>query len=141
VLDEVALAEIDKPAFLAATRADEAPAGAIERLRASFPGLDVLPVSIIDEASLDAFRDAVWRLTGLIRVYLRSNGWTEPEPVALEPESTVTDVADSVHHDLAEAFVGARIWGPSARFEGQRVGREHLVQDGDVVEILSRPGD
>jgi len=141
VLDEVALAEIDKPAFIAATRADEAPPGAIARIEAAFPGMAVLPVSVIDEASLDEFRDAAWQLTGLIRVYLRSNGSTEPEPLALEPESTVTDVADSVHHDLAEAFVGARIWGPSARFDGQRVGRDHLVQDGDTVEILSRPGD
>lgn len=141
VLDEVALAEIDKPAFIAATRADEASPGVIARLEAAFPGMPVLPVSVIDEASLDAFRDAAWQLTGLIRVYLRSNGSTQPEPLALEPDSTVTDVADSVHHDLAEAFVGARIWGPSARFDGQRVGREHVVQDGDTVEILSRPGD
>jgi ribosome-interacting GTPase 1 len=45
-------------------------------------------------------------------------------------------VADWVHHDLAASFSGARVWGPSARFDGQRVGREHAVQDGDVVEIL-----
>jgi small GTP-binding protein len=136
VVAEVALAEIDKPAFLAATRADEAAPGAIGRLRAAYPQLTVVPVSVLDEASLDAFRDAVWGLTGLIRVFLRSNGVTEPEPAALEPGSTVTDVADSVHHELAETFVGARIWGPSARFEGQKVGREHLVRDGDTVEIL-----
>jgi len=141
VIDEVALAGIEKPAFLAATRADEAAPPVIARLRAAFRELEVVPVSVIDEASLDAFRDAVWGLTGLIRVYLRSNGSTESEPLALEPESTVTDVADSVHHELAAAFVGARVWGPSARFEGQRVGRDHEVQDGDVVEILSRPGD
>ncbi|HTK46274.1 MAG TPA: GTPase [Patescibacteria group bacterium] len=141
VIDEVALAGIEKPAFLAATRADEASPTVIARLREAFAELDVVPVSVIDEASLDAFRDAVWRLTGLIRVRLRSNGATDAEPLALEPASTVTDVADSVHHDLAVAFVGARVWGPSARFEGQRVGREHQVQDGDVVEILSRPGD
>jgi uncharacterized protein len=34
------------------------------------------------------------------------------------------------------SFVGARVWGGSARFEGQRVGRDHVVEDGDVVEIL-----
>jgi len=28
------------------------------------------------------------------------------------------------------------LWGPSARFGGQRVGRDHAVLDGDVVEIL-----
>jgi small GTP-binding protein len=136
VLEEVALAGIEKPAFLAATRADEAPPGALERIRAAFPGLQVLPVSVIDEDSLDAFREAAWALTGLIRVRLRSNGVTEEEPLALEPESTVTDVADWVHHDLGATFVGARIWGPSARFDGQRVGRGHHVADGDEVEIL-----
>jgi ribosome-interacting GTPase 1 len=133
---EVALAGIDKPAFLAATRADEAPEGAIERLVTAFPDLAVIPVSVIDEASLDAFREAVWRLTGLIRVRLRTAGTTDPEPLALDPGATVEDVADWVHHDLAATFIGARVWGPSARFDGQRVGRDHAVRDGDVVEIL-----
>jgi ribosome-interacting GTPase 1 len=136
VIDEVELAGIEKPSFLAATRSDEAPPEALARLRADFPGMDVLPVSVLDDATLAAFREAAWALTGLIRVYLRTNGATEPEPAALEPGSTVTDVADSVHHDLAATFIGARIWGPSARFEGQKVGRDHPVQDGDVVEII-----
>jgi uncharacterized protein len=133
---EVVLADIDKPAFLAATRADEAPPGAIDRLTEAFPELDIVPVSVIDEASLQAFRDAVWRLTGLIRVRLRTAGRTDPEPLALDPDATVQDVAAWVHNDLAASFVGARVWGPSARFDGQRVGRDHAVRDGDVVEIL-----
>jgi small GTP-binding protein len=136
VRDEVTLAGIDKPAFVAATRFDEAPACALDRLRAAFPDLEVLPVSVIDEASLDAFRSAAWKLTGLIRVRLRTNGQTDEEPLALDPESTVEDVAAWVHQDLAASFTGARVWGPSARFDGQRVGREHAVMDGDTVEIL-----
>src|SRR5690242_9226167 len=40
VMGEVDLAGIDKPAFLAATRSDEAPAGALDELRASFPELE-----------------------------------------------------------------------------------------------------
>jgi small GTP-binding protein len=136
VRTEVEVAGIDKPAFLAATRADEAGEGSLDRLRAAFPDLEVIPISVLDERSLDAFREAAWRLTGLIRVRLRTMGETDPDPLALEPGSTVADVADSVHHDLAETFAGARVWGPSARFDGQRVGRDHLVLDGDVVEIL-----
>ena len=133
---EVALAGIEKPAFLAATRADEATAADFARLRAAFPDLDVVPVSVIDEASLDAFRAATWRLTGLIRVRLRTNGMTDEEPLALSPGATVEDVAEWVHQELAASFTGARVWGPSARFDGQRVGRDHAVQDGDVVEIV-----
>jgi small GTP-binding protein len=133
---EIEAADIELPAFLAATRADEAADADFDRLRRAFPDIEVLPVSVIDDQSLDAFRERVWRLTGLIRVYLRSNGAIEEAPLALNPPATVTDVADAVHHELADTFVGARIWGPSARFDGQRVGRMQPVQDGDVVEIL-----
>ena len=136
VRTEIAAAGIEKPAFLAATRADEADQGDVARLAAAFPDLEVLPVSIIDEDALEAFRAAAWRLTGLIRIRLRTNGSVDPEPVALEPGATVADVADWVHHDLAASFSGARVWGASARFDGQRVGRDHLVQDGDAVEII-----
>jgi small GTP-binding protein len=136
VLDEVAKAGIEKPSILAATRSDETDAGAVERLVVAFPSMRVLRLSVLDEASLDAFRSAVWELTGLIRVRLRKDGTIDDEPLALDPGSTVADVADSVHHDLGASFSGARVWGPSARFDGQRVGREHVVVDGDVVEIL-----
>ena len=133
---EVTAAEIDKPAVLAATRADEADPASVGRLASAFPELEVIAVSILDEASLDAFRAAVWRLTGLIRVRLHSNGSTDDEPVAFHPGATVADVADRVHHDLGASFSGGRIWGPSARFDGQRVGGDHVVEDGDVVEVL-----
>jgi ribosome-interacting GTPase 1 len=69
-----------------------------------------------------------------MRVYLRDGG----DPIALQPPATVLDVADSIHHSLGERCTGARVWGPSARFEGQRVGAQHELQDGDTVEVLDR---
>jgi small GTP-binding protein len=136
VRDELAKADIAKPAILAVTRADEASDADTDRLARAFPGLEMVKVSVLDPASLDVLREAIWGLTGLIRIYLRVNGSTAEEPLALEPGATVAEVADSVHHELGASFSGARVWGPSARFEGQRVGREHLVQDTDTVEIL-----
>jgi small GTP-binding protein len=124
---EVAAAGIEKPSILAATKADEGPAPA-------HPELGVVPVSVLDDESLGRFRAAVWRLTGLMRVYLRDGG----DPVALHPPVAVEDVAHSIHHELGERCTGARVWGPSARFEGQRVGRTHELADGDAVEILDR---
>jgi len=67
-------------------------------------------------------------------VQLRDGG----DPVALEPPVTVEDVAHSIHHELGERCTGARVWGPSARFPGQRVGRTYELADGDSVEILDR---
>jgi hypothetical protein len=46
----------------------------------------------------------------------------------------VTDVARHVHYELAEKFNYARLWG-SSQFEGQRVERDRVVADGDILEI------
>ena len=135
-MEEVAAAEIEKPALVAATKADEAADGDVARLAAALER-EVVPVSVLDDASLEAFRDAVWKLTGLIRVFLRRAGEDDAEPIALPSGATIVEVADRIHHELAAACTGARVWGPSARFEGQRVGRTHVVEDGAVVEILS----
>ena len=136
VMNEVDIAGIDKPAILAATRADEATDADFDRLRTAYPDLQLVPVSVIDPDSLDSLRQAIWGMTGLIRVFLRTNNVTAEEPAALPVGANVGDVAASVHSDLGANFTGARVWGPSARFEGQKVGREHIVQDTDTVEIL-----
>ena len=125
---EVVAAGIELPSLVALTKADE--------VEDALPDLDAVRVSVLDDASLDRLREAVWNLTGLVRVFLRHAGEVDDEPVALHPGATIEDVADSIHHELAETFSAARVWGPSARFEGQRVGRAHTVQDSDVVEIL-----
>ncbi len=121
---EVAAAGIERRAIVAATKCDEAAAF-------SHPELEVVPVSVLDDESLDALRAAIWRLTGLIRVTLRDG-----EPVALRPPATVVDVARTVHNELAVRCEGARVWGPSARFPGQRVGRAHTLAHGDTVEVI-----
>src|SRR5579872_1467011 len=66
VRNEVVLARIDLPSMLAATKMDEAREGDLAALQAAVPDLPVVGVSIIDDESLVAFKEAVWRLTGLI---------------------------------------------------------------------------
>jgi small GTP-binding protein len=127
IRDEVAAAGIDLPSVVAATKSDEAPPPA-------HPELRVVPVSVLDDRSLDRLREELWALTGLMRVYLRDGG----DPIALPPPATVLDVADTIHHELRERCTGGRVWGPSARFPGQQVGREYELSDGDTVEVLER---
>ena len=136
VRSEVAAAGISRLALLAATKMDEAREGALAALQAATPDLLVVGVSIIDDASLDAFKEAVWGLTGLIRVYLRRDKQVAKEAVALAQGATVADVAARVHRGLSARLRGARVWGPGARFDGQQVGRDQPVHDGDVLELL-----
>ena len=145
VRSEVAAAGIDKPSLVALTKVDELAdaAGASESVVdnacvTSTQALSALPVSVLDDASLDRLREAIWSLTGLIRVFPRRDGEVDEEPFALPAGATVAEMADRVHHELAESCTGARVWGESARFAGQRVGRRHVLADGDVVEVLVR---
>jgi small GTP-binding protein len=125
VRHEVESAGIEKRAVVIATKCDESEPF-------THPELDVVGVSILDDESLARLRAVIWDLTGLVRVFLRDG-----EAVAVRPPATVVDVARHVHKELAAACSGARVWGPSARFDGQRVGRGHVVADGDVVEVLA----
>jgi small GTP-binding protein len=134
---ELDAAGISLPTMVAATKADEAEPATVERLKAELCDLEVVFVSALDDESLERFREAVLRLTGLIRVYLRHDGEIDRDPVALRPPATVADVARAIHNDLERRCIGARVWGPSARFAGQRVGRTHEVADRDAVEILA----
>ncbi len=130
---EVAAAGIEKRAILVRTKADELG----ERLEVLADD-DCVHVSVLDDGSLDRLREAIWRLTGLIRVFPERDGRPDDEPFALPSGATVADLADRVHHDLGVRATGARVCGPSARFDGQQVGRGHVLRDGDVVEILIR---
>jgi hypothetical protein len=101
------------------------------------PGFDLVAVSVLDDASLDRFREAIWRLTGLVRVFTRRPGSSEEDPMAVAPGATIADVAGELHAELRASCRGANVWGPSARFPGQLVGRDHAVEEDDVIEVIA----
>lgn len=75
---------------------------------------------------------------GVARVYTKAPGRLpdRSRPFILHRGQTVEDVARLVHKDLARSLRYARVWGITG-FDGQQVGREHPVKDGDVVELHS----
>jgi small GTP-binding protein len=134
---EVEAAGIEKPAIVALTKVDELETGDVVPATLD-DGLATVGVSVLDDASLDRLREAIWGLTGLVRVFPRRDGHVDEEPFALAVGATVADLADLVHHELGAACAGALVWGSSARFDGQRVGRGHVLEDCDVVEVVTR---
>lgn len=73
---------------------------------------------------------------GIVRVYTKTPGRPaeKDRPFTLRRGQTIEDVARLVHKDLAHSLRYARVWGRSG-FGGQQVGREHVVEDGDVIEL------
>jgi len=96
----------------------------------------VLPVSAAMVRNLDRFKLRVFDALAIIRVYSKPPG-KKPEmesPFVLKKGSTVAEFAAKVHHDFLEKLHSARIWGSGVR-DGQLVGRDHILCDGDVVEL------
>lgn len=98
--------------------------------------LDDIGVEWIIYTHQEHFQDILWRRLGLLRVYTKQPGKKqEDRPMALRKGSLVKDLAVTVHKDFLKRFRFARVYGPSAKFDGQTVGLDHPLQDTDVVEI------
>lgn len=77
-----------------------------------------------------------------IRIYVKPPG-REPdreEPVILRRGHKIGDLLQRLPSDLEHAFKAAMVWGPSARFPGQTVGRDHVLADEDVVTVVVQRG-
>ncbi len=96
----------------------------------------LVPISIKENHNIDRLFDIIIREMELIRVYSKPPGEDvdKSQPFILKRGSTVETFASKVHKDFLMNFKSARIWGKDV-FDGQQVGRNHLLNDGDVVEL------
>lgn len=96
----------------------------------------LLPVSAGTGRNLDRLRWAVFERLGIIRVYSKppNRDADHNAPFVLAKGSTVEDFAGKVHQDFLKNLKTARIWGTGV-FDGQMVSRDHVLHDGDVVEL------
>jgi ribosome-interacting GTPase 1 len=78
----------------------------------------------------------IFDLSEIIRVYTKAPG-KKPDlnnPFVLPKKSTLEILASKIHKDFVMNLKFARAWGESV-FDGQMVQKDHVLQDGDVVEI------
>jgi len=127
------------PTLMLANKADRVadPEAELQALR-ELSGLayPMLAVSAATGRGLGELGPWLFAHLGIVRVYTKVPGHAvdRQRPFALRRGQTVGDVARMVHRDLVRKLRYARIWGPSG-FDGQQVGPEHRVADGDVVEL------
>lgn len=105
----------------------------LEVLGSQFP---VRVASAKSGQGLPELRADFFAFLGLVRVYTRAPGKAAnfKSPFVLPAGSTLQELADRIHHDLGRNFKFARVWGKDT-FQGQRVQRDYLLQEGDIVEI------
>lgn len=127
-----------KPTLLLANKTDLPNAYQnLETLRENVPDLEILPISCLKPKGLqDLLGKKLFQLLGIVRIYTKETG-SEPTsaPFITKQGATIQSVAKMIHSDFIKNFKYARIWGPSAKFPGERVGLSHHLQDRDIVKI------
>jgi len=137
--DALFSSSIYKPSIILANKADVE--GSEERLKALIEEVGertpMIAVSCIDSRGLEKVGETIFRTLGIIRVYSKEPSSREPSerPIVVEKGSKAIDVARKLHSKLYREFRYARIWGPSAKYPGEKVGPEHTMMDGDVIEV------
>jgi ribosome-interacting GTPase 1 len=98
--------------------------------------LPVMPLSVLNQYNIEELGRRCIELLSLMRIYSKPPGKNPDlhQPYVLNNGATVAEFAGKVHRDFREHLKTARVWGKNV-YDGQLVGRDHLLHDGDIVEL------
>ncbi|KPK20964.1 MAG: hypothetical protein AMJ70_07420, partial [Dehalococcoidia bacterium SG8_51_3] len=108
-----------------------------ESLQADYGAkLPLVSISARDGTGLEEMKRLVFQVLEIIRVYTKTPGQKPDmsDPIILGKGSTLTDAAEAVHKDFKARLKYARLWG-SGKHDGIMVKRDHVLQDGDIIEL------
>ena len=111
--------------------------GSVEILRSYYASrFAVHAVSAQTSVGLEPLRRMIYDGLKIVRAYSKPPG-KEPSmqaPIVLRKGNTIVEMAATIHKDFAQQLKFARVWG-GTKFSGQRVQRDYVVQEGDIVEL------
>ncbi len=98
--------------------------------------LPVIAISAQKGTGLEELKLRIYQMLDIIRVYTKTPG-EKPDfadPIILARGATLEDAASEVHKDFRAKLKFARLWG-SGKHDGVMVKRDHILQDGDIIEL------
>ncbi|MHA2341735.1 MAG: GTPase, partial [Candidatus Hodarchaeales archaeon] len=131
-----------QPALILATKGD------LEGSKANYEALlkylkdhefvfEVIPTSSLQNEGFNELEEVLFSKLGKIRVYTRNSaGDVANRPIILDKGSTVQDSIEVLSKKMLKFFRFARIWG-SGKFDGEKVGLERVLQDGDLIQVFA----
>ena len=141
IVDTLAGNRIYSEAVVVLNKVDLASEKDLEKARSMLPeGWPVLPVSAKTGQGIEEMKDFIFDNLNFMSIYLKPQGQEADliEPLIVKNTSTVRDVCVKLHRDFERKFRYARVKGPSAKFDWQRVGLDHLLMDDDLLTIIVR---
>jgi len=99
-------------------------------------GYHIIPVSADKNKGKDELKTEIFKALGIIRVYTKEPREKPSEkPIILKKDATISDLTRKLPRVFQEQFKYAKVIGPSAKFEMELVGLNHILQDEDIVQV------
>jgi ribosome-interacting GTPase 1 len=129
------------PSLTVLNKIDLVNKGFIQEVQAKI-GNNFVPISADAGVNIEALKEAIYQKLDFIRIYMRPKGGETDfaEPMIMKNGSTVQDVCNKIHRNMAKHFRYGLVWGDSAKFDGQKVGLDHQLEDEDVLTIVKVAG-
>jgi len=98
------------------------------------------PISAHSEWNMDQLLEMMWEYLDLVRVYTKPKGQIPDynSPVVMKRNSAVESFCNKLHKGILKQFKYACVWGSSVKHNPQRVGKDHILQDEDVVQVVKK---
>lgn len=93
------------------------------------------------EWNLDGLVEMCWEYLDLVRVYTKPKGKLPDfnEPVVLHrAAASIEGFCNKLHKSMVKQLKYAHVWGASAKHRPQKVGKDHGLQDEDIVQIVKK---
>jgi small GTP-binding protein len=100
-----------------------------------------VPISAAHGWNLDELLESIWDYCQMIRIYTKPKGMVPDytAPVVLHDSSpSIEDFCNKLHKQMIAQFKYAWVWGSSVRHQPQKCGKEHILGDEDVVQIVKK---
>lgn len=129
-----------KPTIIVANKIDSPSAEAnLNLLKEALKekSIPLIPVSCLNRIGLEKIGEIMFKMLNVIRIYTKEPSSKEPsdKPLVVKSGTSIIEIAKKLHSEMYRNFKYAKIWGPSAKYPGEKVGPNHILMDKDVVEI------
>lgn len=103
-----------------------------------------VPISSQHGWNIEELMENVWERCNMLRIYTKPKGQAPDydSPVILHSAKnpTIEEFCNRLHRNIIKDFSHALVWGRSAKHQPQRCGKEHLLEDEDIVQLCKKTG-
>jgi Predicted GTPase len=103
-----------------------------------------VPISSQHGWNIEELMENIWDRCNMLRIYTKPKGqlpdYEEPVILHIEKNPTIEEFCNRLHKNLINDFSHAMVWGRSAKHQPQRCGKDHVLEDEDIVQLCKKTG-